>query len=80
MDKRDQTVGNKNLPLSSHANKIEEILEQGYYFEYREDHEGELGINSDGTPAQPPPPKTFSERFMDAFKKFFYKKLEKSMQ
>jgi hypothetical protein len=76
IDKRDQTVGNKNLPLSSQVKKIEQILDQGYHFEYREDHDGGPGIYNDGTPAAPPPPKTFSERFMEAFKDFFVKKVE----
>ncbi len=76
MDQRERALGNKNPPLSIHVKKIEQILDDGYYFEYREDIGSAPGINADGSPAEPPEPQTFSEKFKEKFKVFFQKKIE----
>ena len=36
IDKRDETVSNKNLPLSSYVNQLEALLDEGWYVEYIE--------------------------------------------
>ena len=36
IDKRDETVSNKNLPLSSYVNQLESLLDEGWYVEYIE--------------------------------------------